>query len=607
MPIRLTLNPKNDQLVPINALKKWSEEHLNKVQDQNFLKQLFDKAADRPETFRDRAGELNNIIKKLPTPTEEKGGRVWFLKVFLEPFGQKITDEAKEIFEVLSKGWFGNKSSFAELEQAAEEYNGRLKTATTQAATSAMALNELLMNEMSPAVAEFANVYKQAKQAKQAEQAAQPAQTSAQAQPAQKITVEQILIGLQWLKDNKHDKLLTDFYGAIGAEGGEEIESVIPKMLKAAKDSQTGDQFFRQIYDQIFSKIMPFEEFKKLETVPDPDPEQKGPVQESLKSMKLTKRLYEAGLVDRSEYLAKLVEIKYILEDAPTMAPKRPTKEQIAAAISQARAAATGATTPAAATAGATAGAPAEAEAQVSQNTEEEDKVDKGIVTLIGTEGDPAAGEIAKLGSIATGIQDAMTRFAQGIITEALSFKQQQFAKLHTKKLVLSEYIETGKMPTKTQLNEFIISGLILAALAGALAWVASKFGAIFKGAYPTGTSHPSHSSGDKPDIRKTLPNITNGLAAGIDAKGNLVDIQGRNVPPVKNEIAELLKKIPTIQETINAGVNEISEPASYKVVNINQVQSQLAKVTEANGKLASAVAKLTADLRNLLQEAAKT
>jgi len=580
MAIILTLNPKNDQLVPINALKKWSAEHLEEVQDESFLKRLFDKAAKRPKTFRERAGELNNIIKKLPAPTQEKGGRVWFLKVFLEPFGQKITDEAKEIFEVLSKGWFGNKSSFAELEKAAEEYNGRLKTATTNVATSAMALNNLLMNEMGTTVRDFAIAYKQAKQA---------AQTSAQAQPAQ------------------------------------------------AQPAQL---------DQV-------------------------PVQESLKSMKLTKRLYEAGLVDRSEYLASLIQTKTALSETKSQYSGGYGKREVQKSIADAQkvfdvvakttnnqvtkelwkqeflkqlqtniikedatddglsqygytpdviesiwkdyistdrrnAGKIAAAAAAAAAAPAEAAAAAPAEAQASQNTKE-DAVDKGIVTLIGTEEKPTDGEIAKLGSIATGIQDAMTRFAQGIITEALSFKQQQFAKLHTKKLVLSEYIETGKMPTKTQLNEFIISGLILAALAGALAWVASKFGAIFKGAYPTGTSDPSHSSGDKPDIGKTLPNITNGLAAGFDAKGNLVDIQGRKVPPVKDEIAKLTKDIPTIQKTIDAGVNEISKSDSYKVVTFNQVQSQLARVTGANRKLASAVAKLTVDLQNLLQEAAKT
>ena len=359
MAIKLTLNPQNDQLVPINALKKWSKEHLEKVQNDNVFKQLFDQAAKRPKTFRDRAGELNNIINELPAPTQEKGGRVWFLKVFLQPFGQKITDEAKEIFEVLSKGWFGNKSSFAELEKAADEYNGRLKTATTNVATSAIALNKLLMDEMGTKVRDFAIAYKQAKQA------AQPAQ----AQPAPTITAAQILIGLRSL----NDKLLGEFYEVIGVNpeiNPKPMKMIVQKMLDTAKDPVRGNQF-KPIYDNIFSGIMPFDQFRELNKVPARAPPSpagapdatgapRGAAAESIdRELYQSKKLLELGFITENEYLAKLVEIKYILEVAPPTAP--PTEGQIAAARSRALAA----------------------------KNAQEDKVDKGIVTLIGSAQEP--------------------------------------------------------------------------------------------------------------------------------------------------------------------------------------------------------------------------
>jgi hypothetical protein len=670
MAIKLTLNKKNDQLVPTNALQKWSAEHLNNIQDETVLNKLFDKAAKRPKNFREKAGELNNIIKKLPAPTEEKGGRVWFLKVFLEPFGGDINDEAKETFEVLSKGWFGGKSSFAELERATEEYNGNLKTATTAVANSAVALNKILTEELGPAVAEFATAYKQAKTAAAATPAAQaqPAVAPPQTQAGtvneaikREIALSKKLLEFGFITENEHlaklveakNKSLgrrrsrstprphaTPITGAPATQtpAGITPAAVTNPVVKAQKTppapppqpvAPSPEELAQQALDAAHgdAKIPVTKPSwqEKLADLVQPPPAPAGAQPQTAqptaapaaavteaKNLKRDKKLFELGFITENEYLASLVQTKRMLsEDATadvtarlTAAGFDPTKlDNVWLGLAQK-----------------TANQPKidpEALRALNINVaqpqkppppeEGNDPIDKGVVTLIGKSGAKGddAGEVTKLAERASGIQDAMTRFAKEIVTESLSLKEKQLATLHVKKQVLTEFTKTGALPTRTQLNEFVIASLLLAALAGAMAWAASKFGAMFKDAYPSKNTAPSHRSAAG-DSKTQLESIATGLAAGIDAQGNLVDSAGRQVPALSETLTKFVTGISKVQDAITAGVTELGKPNNITDAPGTPVAPALVKTEQAAKKVNPAVTDLMNKLQALISEASK-
>lgn len=544
MGIKLTL--KQDQLVPINALKEWSKKTLEPIQNEGsevssiFVK-MFDTATGKPEKYREYAGMVNNVIKELPAPTQEKGNRAWFLRVFLQPFGGKATKEAEELFKVLAKG-FGNKASFADIEKAADDYNNKLKGLTTEVATNARDLNNFLMNDFAVAVRDFSTAYKQAKEA--------PVATAASTGTP-----------------------------AGGPPAPQPDAAASTATAAAATTAATAESISRELYQ--------------------------------------SKKLLELGFITENEYLAKLVEIKTRLqeqESQPQVRPPvhrtgrfgwhRPPNNQRAetkagsAQGTQVVAAVPAPPQPAAQTPA----VPSAGQQQPQSN--QADNVDKGIETLIGTA--DKQGEISKLASRASGLQDTMTRFSQGLVSEALSYREKKLAMLYTKKQVLAEYVKTGIKPEKTQLNEFLLTGLILAALAGALAWAASKLGSLFKDSYPRYSSGPSHSSGTG-DPQKDLSELANSLGSGIDASGKLVDANGRQVPAIETEINKHVKGLTDIQNAIAAGVTEVSKKENHPNQTINpKIQTQLTAVTKKQSKIEPAVNKLLASLKNFVTEATK-
>lgn len=663
MPLKLTLNKKNDQLVPTNALKNWSEEHLNNIQDETVLKKLFDKAAKRPKNFREKAGELNNIIKKLPAPTQEKGGRVWFLKVFLEPFGGEINDEAKETFEVLSKG-FGNKSSFAELEQAAEEYNGNLKTATTAVANSAVALNKILTEELGPAVAEFAAAYKQAKTAaatadagaQASTPAAQPAVTPPQAQPdvtaeaiKREIALSKKLLELGFITENEHLAKLVEakhtleevaattttavVAGAPSAQTPQTIppaavanpavtaqrtppapppQPVAPTPEELAQKAQTALDNAHAVTNVPVKKLGWLETLASIVAPPAVVPGAPPPAVVEAKNLKRDKKLFELGFITENEYLASLMQTKRMLSEVvgdvtqrleaagfdldrlnsvwAELAQKSDNHQKIDSTELKEL--------------GITPASPPEQQIPPPP-VDADDPIDKGIVTLIGKAGAKGAeaGEITELAQRASGIQDTMTRFAKEIVTESLSLKEKQLATLHVKKQVLTEFTKTGSLPTRTQLNEFVIASLLLAALAGAMAWAASKFGAMFKDAYPSKNTAPSHRSAAG-DSKTQLESITTGLAAGLDAQGKLVDSAGRQVPALSQTLTKFVGGIGNVQDAIAAGVAELGKSNDITDAPGTPVAPALAKTEQAAAKVNPAVADLMNKIKALIGEA---
>jgi hypothetical protein len=136
----LTLNPNNDQLVPIEALAKFSEAYLQE-KSEGANQTLIDKTKD---LFKDKEkakkiNELHNVINNL----KGKGGRVWFQKVFLMPFGGSKDKLAQEVFDTLSKA-----NAFDGLEQATAEYNQQIRPAIIKTANAAKVLTDVISNDI---------------------------------------------------------------------------------------------------------------------------------------------------------------------------------------------------------------------------------------------------------------------------------------------------------------------------------------------------------------------------------------------------------------------------------------------------------------------------
>jgi len=498
MGIKLTLNPKNDQLVPINALKAWSENLEKQQKDPTWLDKIFGKTKEAAE----KIGEINNVIKRLPAPTQEKGARAWFLKVFLAPFDGKVTDEAKEIFEKLKKD-----KSFQQLEQQADEYEQKLKTATTNAAKAAQALNTLLLDQLSPALAAFSQKYEVEKSQPR------PPATSPVAPQA----------------------------GAPGAA------STPVATAPTGAPTPQAESISHELYQ--------------------------------------SKKLLELGFITENEYLAKLVEIKTCLQEASQgVSPQpqvqslprngrlarrsprpRPPNNQPAEAT-PAAAQATQGVAPEPAQAALPPQPAAQTPAPQGAGQQQEDPVTAAIKGLMGGPNAEQAknGSIGQLSAIATGLQDQLTKYAQtGSMQESYTPKQKEFAKLHAKKQVLSEYIKTGEKPSKIQLNEFLLTGLLLAALAGALAWAAGKLGGLFKDAWPSDNSRPSHNTGSGRDTQKDLQASASALAAGVNAKGDLVTIDGKTAQSAAAALQPHITSITTCNNNISNAMRDIAASQS--------------------------------------------
>ena len=316
------------------------------------------------------------------------------------------------------------------------------------------------------------------------------------------------------------------------------------------------------------------------------------PITEAKKQLQLSKKLLEFGFITKSEYLANVLEFKTRLQEAAATAAA-PTVTSV------------GGTTPPVPTDEASLDTALETEfgykkadvdglwtelvkepaykdridpkdiaaatTPASPGAGTDDPVMQAIATLSGKEGQKD-GEINKLVDASVGLQNSLTKFNETIVTEGFSLRQKQLAKLYVKKQVLSEYNKTGNFPTKTQLNEFFIASLLLAALAGVFAWAASKLGEIFKGAYaPSGTPQ-GYKSKDGPDLNKTITSIVSSLGAGYGADNKIVDINNNPVKGLKEELGALTTDLTAKRdaiyrciETIAATGGEAAGFATYK------------------------------------------
>jgi hypothetical protein len=552
MAVKLVIDdPKKDQLVPVKALKEFGVAlQRETIMKDSFMEKMF-KSEEKRKGKKEKIKAIADAINKIGGAAD--GKRAWFAKFFLAPFEGKASKEAKELFEAISKT-----DGFEALQTATTEYNKTFKANTDATATAAAKLTSVLEKTLTPATAQFAEAYKA--------QTQQPAAATPAAQPVAPAN-------------------------AAPAAGGGGTAPVTAGGAASLGESSIVDRF------------------------------------------KMDKKLYEAGLIERSEYLASLAEAKKTLlevsrqiqaavdaalkqaqeknvaintvQDLQAYMKKVPEArgitlaktytDQILNAAKQ-RAGYTIGTAPAggppapktdAPAGGSPAGGPQptpQAPAPAAP-----DPILSGLSTLTG-QNKPEEGELVKLAKDSASFQQVMTDLGKTVITEALTPKQKQLVKLNLQKQVLAEYIKTGEMATKTQLNEFFLMALLLAALAAAAGWAIKTLGPMLAksltGTEPSGRSRPNDSTKDSSDIAAAL-------AAGYSPNGQMTDINGQTVPDIAEAIqkfsATLADKSKIITEavaTIKQSVGQKQMPPTYGPFDQAFAQSPANEINALNAAL---------------------
>jgi hypothetical protein len=488
--ITLNLNPKNDQLVPVEVLVGWSNMYLDTRAEEKSWMDVFKKNKQKTE----KIGEINNVILNL----KGKGGRAWFQKVFLQPFGGTATKEAKEIFDELAKN-----DAFKELEKETAEYNEEIRPKINAAAQAAQALTNVISNDtngLSLLIGNFSRAFM-----------AGPGKTTTAPAITKEILLDKIIdkivietttpptaeptaaaVGYsesakEYLKDKSRDKLVN-------------LLNNINKQLtnpstvnNAVTAIQASHPSFSSLTKEEIANILGITIAESFDFK---------------RELYNSKKLLELGFVTENEHLAKLVEIRNILKE---QAASSPEIESIKAAIS----------------------------------------------SIIGVKGDGTDGALAVLLKTSSELQQGLNEYSKGIITERkLTFKEQQLAKLHIKKAIVKEYIETGKLPEKQNLNEFFFLGALLgAALAAVAAWAIGKLKTHYVGAV-TGAA-PRYALSEMP--QNTTTQLIQSMNSGLNANGELVDVSGKKVADFKNQINEFQKALTTPVANIKAAYSDIT------------------------------------------------
>jgi len=502
MAVKLVIDdPKKDQLVPVDAFKKFAGVlDLETVKNDSFMEKMFQDEKKRNEK-KEKIKAIAAAISGIKAPENK---RAWFAKFFLVPFEGKASKEAKELFEAISKT-----DGFKELVAATDRYNQNFKANTDEVANAAKALSDVIQNTLTPATAQFAEAYKA--------QASQQAQaTPQQAAPAPAGTTGAPVAPppgtLQKLKDVFADNpnvLQTLSVLGLGDKTIDDPKTTSTDIINAISKAN----------DQQKAVLAPLLQQVNLNINSLPNPEQ---LTEKLKrSLDLTKKLYEFGFIDKTEYLAAIVKTKKVLAEAqPAAAP---------------------------------AAQPVNPAQQQSQKPK--DPILSGLSTLTG-QNKPEEGELVTLSQSSGTMQQAMTDLGKSVIAESLSLKQKKLVKLNLQKQILSEYLATGEVATKTQLNEFFLMALLLAALAGVVGWAIKTLGPILKNSL-TGTEPSGRST--KVDSAKQASEIASAVGAGYSPNGQITDASGKTVPDPKTKIEEFKKTLAEKSQVIAEAVNVVN------------------------------------------------
>ena len=187
-----------------------------------------------------------------------------------------------------------------------------------------------------------------------------------------------------------------------------------------------------------------------------------------IRSFDLSKRLYEAGFITRSEYTAKLLETKRLLKEADPPAGPPPLTGTPPAAAGGATAPAAATPAPAAATPATAAATPATAATPVALDAR------KKLGEFVAGMGPNGLGQ--EVLTLVQKIQAAWTKYGQ---EKLIAESHRRLVKAQVKHKILREAKRQGVK--KEMLNEFLLAmlGGLIAAVSG---WIGKKFGEWFKG-----------------------------------------------------------------------------------------------------------------------------
>lgn len=183
-----------------------------------------------------------------------------------------------------------------------------------------------------------------------------------------------------------------------------------------------------------------------------------------------------------------------------------------------------------------------------------------------------------------------MTDLGKTVITEALTPKQKELVKLSVQKQVLSEYIKTGEVATKTQLNEFFLMALLFAALTAVAGWVIKTFSELLvkslTGTEPSGRSRQN-------DSVKDVSNIAAALGAGYSPDGQMTDVNGQTVADVqqvidnfKTTLTDKSNVITRAVQLIKGGMTTKTPPPTYGAFDRAFTRSPATEITALNAAL---------------------
>lgn len=486
MAVKFELDKKKDQLVPCKAFKEWGGS-LKKI-NTSTLEKLFTSEKKREEK-KSKLGTIAAATEKLPNE-----GRAWFIDIFLSAFGGKADDLAKDLFKDLTKG-----DTFKELEKATSEYNATFKANTLAVAKASEALTKRVADAMTPVAGAFGKEFKEKILTQQAPQPTQPAGTVAApapagAQPTQESIDRELyqskkLLELGFITENEHLAKLVEIKTGLSEAAGKKMRGYVDAALK---DAQKKNVRINNVADLVNHM-------------------------KSIKSAQIPGRNYTEKDLATAKRAAGY-----------TLTPAAPTPADPAAPGSGAPSGAAPQPTPA--------GAAPVAPAATPPAAPQPNPIAGAISTLVGVKENDPDSELVKLTQKSGATQQAFTDMEKGVVAESLTHKQQQLVKLQVKKQVLAEYVKTGEVATKTQLNEFFLTALIFAALAGVIAWATSKLWPVLKDAV-NGAPASGKSRGGDP--AKETQDLVQSLGGGYNSQGQLVDINGKAVPDIKAQVAQ--------------------------------------------------------------------
>lgn len=472
----LKLDIKNDTLIPSQAFKTWADEVLTERGMETSVQiPVIGALFKRNKNLKGKLEELKTKIDRCPA-----GSDVWFSKMFLWPFGGKVTDDAKSYFDEL-----GKKGSLDKLEEGAIEAARLRQTNGTKLDAACAAALNLLEN---PTDGLPAAVGALGKALSTTPTAAPAGAAPAGAAPAGAApTSASILQSIMAISGD-----VTKFAPLATAVGWINGQNKQPKQLNTQTNSQTRQTFLAALKTALddSTKAPTLKPLLQALTPPVTVPQAKAalnapaPVAESRMFSSLD-ILLESGRITQEDYnrtSKRLLRTSSIINEAAPPTPTPPTEAEKTAAIAANKV-----------------------------------KFD-GFVSSIAANCTTLATELKGLQTLGKNLAK------QTVLGESV---HRQVIKSHIKKRILQE---TAGKDSREQLNEFFLIAALLAALTGAIAWAAAKIGDFFKGSeYGRGT--PTYSPRATPEqATKAVEALGSSITAGYGPDGMLVDAAGRRV-----------------------------------------------------------------------------